>query len=172
MPVSACPIPQATLLEPGRIAAASFWDSYRAPLIQTGLSMPELFAAIFAHHPAWVKVLLIARNRAMARLGAEVATDSQIWTLDLKPAYAVGDTIGPWPIFTLTGTELIAGRDNSHLDFRVSLLKTLAPTPNVTVTTVCNVHTTFGHTYLAAIKPFHRWGVRTLLQRAQAAGRI
>jgi hypothetical protein len=172
MTVDACPLPATTVLEAERIAAASFWDSYRAPLTRAELTMPELFAAIFAHHPAWAKALLIVRNRVMSPLGVDVPADSEVWDFSLKPHYGVGDTIGPWPIFALAPTELIAGRDNGHLDFRVSLLKGATPAPSVTVTTVCTVHTRFGHTYLAAIKPFHRWGVRALLRRAVAAGRI
>ena len=34
-----------------------------------------------------------------------------------------GDKIGPWPVFFVGENEIIAGRDNKHMDFRLSVLK-------------------------------------------------
>jgi hypothetical protein len=85
----------------------------------------------------------------------------------------VGDKIGVWPIFALTETELVAGRDNKHLDFRVSVLKeTDGGTASVVVSTLCTVHNAFGKLYLFVIIPFHKWGVRRLMRRAIMAGRL
>ena len=87
--------------------------------------------------------------------------------------YKVGDTIGPWPIFALSATELIAGRDNSHLDFRLSVLRAQEEyKPVVIVSTICNVHNLYGKIYLFFIIPFHKWGVQKLIARAVEAGRL
>ena len=93
--------------------------------------------------------------------------------LSMRPQYAIGDKIGPWPLFNLTDNELVAGRDNKHLDFRLSVLKeTRGAATDVVVSTVCTTHNAFGRLYLFFIIPFHKWGVRYLIARAIAAGRI
>ena len=173
MPVTECEAPSPIQLESRFTEAPYFQDSYRAPLQRPGASMADIFAAIFAHHPAWMKAALIARNRVARFCGLEAPSASEI----LHPAFgrspAVGDTIGVWPIYALTDTELVAGRDNKHLDFRVSIFKDFREhAPSVVVSTFCTVHNWFGKVYLFFIVPFHRWGVRQLLSRAVAAGRL
>jgi len=84
--------------------------------------------------------------------------------------YKVGDKIGPWPIFAITDRELIAGRDNGRMDFRLSILKS-ADGARVAVSIICNVHNLFGRLYLGAITPFHRAGVCALMTRALASER-
>ena len=168
-----CEIPASTLLERRVIDAAWFRDSYRAPLRQPHGRMPDIFLAIFGHHPAWMKLALMVRNRLAALAGLEAPTASEILRPDMKGHHAVGDKIGVWPIFALTEDELVAGRDNKHLDFRVSVLRQIeGEDASVVVSTICNVHNTFGKVYLFFIVPFHRRGVRTLLSRAVAAGRL
>lgn len=83
---------------------------------------------------------------------------------------AVGDEIGPWPIFALTDREIVAGRNNKHLDFRVSVLRPgRGNDASVTVSTICTVHNLAGGVYLFFIVPFHRFGVKSLMSRAVAA---
>lgn len=60
---------------------------------------------------------LIARNRLAALCGLEVPTASEILNPLKMSSYDVGGKIGPWPIFSLTESELVAGRNNKHLDF-------------------------------------------------------
>lgn len=163
------PIPLESVLDRRAVASAWFSDSYQADLGTLARSPPDLFQALLGHNPRWVTKLLILRNRFAARAGLDVAPDAIIRSFERKPDYAVGDTIGPWPIFYVSETELIAGRDNHHLDFRFSVLK-LGPT--VAFSTLCNVHNRFGKIYLFFVAPFHRLGMRYLLRRAIAAGRL
>jgi hypothetical protein len=91
----------------------------------------------------------------------------------MRPTYSVGDKIGPWPIFFIGDNELVAGRNNKHLDFRLSVLKVVdGDAASVVVSTVCSVHNVFGKIYLFFIVPFHRSGVQTLLSNAVAASRL
>jgi hypothetical protein len=91
----------------------------------------------------------------------------------MKRSYSVGDKIGVWPIFFLTETELVAGRDNKHLDFRLSVLRsTDGEIASVVVSTLCTVHNAFGKLYLFFVIPFHKWGVRRLISNAIIAGRL
>ena len=173
MTIVECEIPSASVLDRRVIQAAYFRDSYRAPLCRTHASVVDIFFGIFGHHPLWMKIVLIVRNRLARACGLDAPAASEILHVDLKPGYAVGDKIGVWPIFTLTETELIAGRDNKHLDFRLSVLREMdGETPSVVVSTLCTVHNMFGRVYLFVIVPFQKWGVRRLMSRAIIAGRL
>ena len=91
----------------------------------------------------------------------------------VRDSYRVGDKIGPWPVFFVGEGELIAGRDNGHMDFCLSVLKVRkGDAADVVVSTVCAVHNVFGRIYLFLIVPFHRAGVQRLLARAVQAGRL
>ena len=135
--------------------------------------MTDIFIAIFAHHPAWMKAILIVRNRIVRMFGLDAASDSEILNFTPESSYSVGDKIGVWPIFILTENELVAGRDNKHLDFRLSVLKVMDDeTASVVVTTICTVHNVFGKLYLFFIVPFHKRGVKRIISNAVAAGRL
>lgn len=150
-----------------------FQDTHRAPLTVWHDTMPELFFAIFGHHPSWMKTMLIVRNRLAARWGLEVPGDDEILAPAVRSSYAVGERIGPWPIFALEHDEIIAGRDNRHLDFRVSVLRQRDKGGDtVTVTTVCRPHGLAGKAYLIAIAPFHILGMRLLMADAVKKRRI
>jgi len=121
----------------------------------------------------WVKLLLVVRNRVAALCGLEAPTAAEMMSTEVKSNYSVGDKIGVWPVFMLTETELVAGRDNKHLDFRLSILReATGEVASVTVSTLCSVHNTAGKVYLFFIVPFHKWGVRRMLARAISEGRL
>jgi hypothetical protein len=173
MAVVACEIPSSSLLDRGSIEAAWFRDSYCAPLMQPRAPIVDVFFGIFGHHPAWMKLALIARNRVARLCGLEAPAASEIMKVERKSSYQVGDKIGVWPIFALTDTEVVAGRDNKHLDFRLSVLKEVdGEKASVVVSTICTVHNRFGKVYLFFIVPFHKWGVRQLMTTALRAGRL
>jgi len=68
---------------------------------------------------------------------------------------------------------LVAGRDNKHMDFRLSIMKVRDSNgPSVVVSTVCLVHNRFGRYYLSSITPFHKFGLRKLMANAVAAERL
>jgi Protein of unknown function (DUF2867) len=173
MSVIECDVPASSALDRELIGHCDFSDSYRAPLSHPGLGMAEIFFAVFGHTPFWMKAMLILRN-ALARLaGLEVPTVAEIMRPEARAAYKVGDKIGPWPVFFVGENEIIAGRDNKHMDFRLSVLKVMrGDAADVVVTTVCSVHNLFGTIYLSLIVPFHRSGVQALLSRAVKAGRL
>ena len=173
MNVAPCKLPAGSALDPGLIEAAFFTDSYRVPLKRAGAGVVDIFFAVFGHHPIWMKSILLARHRAGAWFGLNAATTAEIMSPARVPDYRVGANIGPWPIYFLGESELVAGRDDKHLDFRLSVLKhTADQTDYVVVSTVCRAHNWFGRMYLRLIAPFHIWGVQHLLLRAARAGRL
>jgi hypothetical protein len=92
---------------------------------------------------------------------------------EARNSYAVGDKILRWTIYDLRDDEIIAGLDDKHLDFRVSVLRDRAAAPpRFVLSTAVKTHNAFGKAYLATIKPFHRFGVKTLLSNAAVAARL
>lgn len=173
MSVVECDIPAGSALDRAMVGACDFRDSYRVPLVHPQRGMAEIFFAVFGHTPLWMKAMLILRN-ALARLaGLEAPDVAEILRPEVRSAYRIGDKIGPWPVFFIGDNEIIAGRDNKHMDFRLSVLKVgEAGAAHVVVSTVCSVHNLFGRIYLFVIVPFHRAGVQGLLARAVKAGRL
>lgn len=173
MNVTPCGIPAASGLGGEGLKGASFRDAWQAPLTNPTLGVTAIFLGIFAHRPWWLKVMLLARNQAGAWAGLAASTPSEVLRPDVREHYAVGERIAGWPIFALGETELIAGRDNPHLDFRVSVLKLVeAEGTSVVISTLCIAHNRFGERYLSVIAPLHRRGIRLLIAKALASRRL
>jgi hypothetical protein len=168
-----CDVPASSALSRDLIQSAYFHDSYRAPLMRPELSIVEIFFALFGHTPLWMRALLITRNAVVRQFGLEAPTVAEILHPTLRATYHVGEKIGPWPIFFIGDNEIVAGRNNKHLDFRLSVLKVAdGDAESVVVSTICSVHNVFGKIYLFFIVPFHRTGVRSLMFNAVAAKRL
>ena len=62
--------------------------------------------------------------------------------------------------------RLVAGLNDSHLDFRLVVdVAGAAGSQSVTATTLVLTHNLLGRVYLALIMPFHRLIVRSMLRR-------
>ena len=143
------------------------------PLCRKELGIVSVFFGIFGHHPLWMKLALIVRNKVASVAGLDAPTASEIHHVEIRDHYAVGDVIGVWPIYLLSEDEIIVGRNNKHLNFRLSVLKVLdGDKANVIVTTICTVQNLSGKLYLFLVVPFHRYGVRKLMSNAHAAERL
>jgi Protein of unknown function (DUF2867) len=173
MNVVECDVPSGSVLSRELIERAYFRDSYRVLLSRRELGVVDIFFGIFGHHPRWMKLLLVVRNKVASLAGVDAPTAADILHVEIKDRYAVGDKIGVWPIFWLSEDELVAGRDNKHLDFRLSVLKVPdGDRTSVVVSTICTVHNLSGKLYLFFVVPFHRYGVRKLMANALAARRL
>lgn len=173
MSVIACDVPSGSVLDRDVVARSYFRDSYRTMLRDPDLGVIELFFAVFGHKPLWIKWMLVARNAVAGFAGLQVPTVDEIMNPQVRSSYRAGEKIGPWPIYFIGDNELVAGRDNKHLDFRLSVLKVVdGSATHVVVSTVCTVHNLFGKIYLMFVIPLHRRGVQLLMSRAVAAGRL
>ena len=169
MHVIECDVPSSSVLSRDLIGNSYFHDAYRAPLARPELGIVDV--ALFGH--TQMKLLLIARNAAARLVGLEVPTVGEIMKPTVRSEYYVGEKIGPWPIFFIGDNEIVAGRNNKHMDFRLSVLKAIdGDAMSVVVSTICTVHNVFGKIYLFCIVPFHRNAVRSLMSNAVAAKRL
>jgi hypothetical protein len=168
-----CEVPPGSALSCELIEQAYYRDAYRVPLRRRELGVVDVFFAIFAHHPLSMKLLLIIRNKLVALIGLNGSTASEVLDIKIRSHYAVGEKIGRWRIFALGENEVVAGGDDKHLDFRVSVLKmTEGDETSVVVSTVCAVHNLAGKIYLFFVVPLHRYGVRKLMTNALEAQRL
>ncbi|MEO8023700.1 DUF2867 domain-containing protein [Polaromonas sp.] len=173
MSIVECEVPSSSTLDRRVVESAYFRDAYRAPVHHADASVVDIFFSIFGHQPLWMKMVLIVRNQLATFGGLDVPPASDILNPVIKSSYAVGDKIGPWPIFALSETELVAGRNNKHLDFRLSVLKEAREhVDSVVISTICTVNNRYGKVYLFFIVPFHRWGVKRLMAKAISEDRL
>src|ERR1700674_5434001 len=104
-----CDVPSGSMLSRELIERAYFRDSYRVPLSRKELGIVDIFFGIFAHHPLWMKLLLIVRNWGASLAGLDAPSASEILHLEIKDRYVVGEKIGVWPIFSLSQDEVVTG---------------------------------------------------------------
>lgn len=143
--VTATRLPAQSILHQ-RVAADDFLDCFS---VSSDLP-PRKAAEIFTSFPDWVRLLLRIRRLATAPFG--LSNDGPV----------APDKIGIFPVETDTGSEIIAGFDDRHLNFRVSIL---SHDGRISAATWVHPHNLGGCLYLAAIMPFHKLVVRNGLAR-------
>ena len=156
-----------------QVGKAYYVDSYDAPLRRPDLKMHEIYVAILGHLPWWARTLIIVRNTVVSQFGLHAETSANVWKPELKDSYVPGDKIVRFILYSQDENEIIAGRDDKHLDFRVSIMKLHDHgTHRVVVSTIIFVHNFFGKAYLLFVLPFHKLGLKHLLSQAVAHDRI
>ena len=150
-----------------------YWDSFEACLRDPDLTMTQIYIGIFSHMPGWAKWLLVLRNKIVSVFGIKGPTLEQLNDVGLKGRYVIGEKIALFTLLSQDENEIVAGGDDKHLEFKVSVLRVNdGGVRKVVVTTVVKPHNFFGKAYLFFILPFHRFGVKTLMSNAVAAGRV
>lgn len=117
---------------------------------------PRQAAELITTFPFWVKALLRLRSMIVAPFGLSAAGPDHI------------DKIGPFPVDQETQHEIIAGFNDKHLNFRISVL---SHDGQVSLATWVKRHNFGGRLYLAAIMPFHIAVARNALRRLAHASR-
>jgi len=147
-----------------------YLDSFEVPSRTPEQDVVVIYAAALGHLPTVFKHLLVVRSHLMKPLGITgVSYGDLARPIDTVRSYAVGDKLGRWTLFAKHRDEIITGKDDKRLDFRVSVFRDAS---RIVLSTVVMTHNVFGRAYLATILAFHRFGVAKLLSDASAAGRI
>jgi len=136
-----------------RVQQSDFLDCY---CVESRLS-PRQAAVIITDFPGWARFLLLIRKVITAPFGL---------SNDGPPA---ADKIGIFPVETEKTDEIIAGFNDKHLDFRVSVM---SHNDRVYLATWVHTHNIGGRCYLKAIMPFHIGISRNALARVHAAGSL
>ena len=137
------------------LAGAQFADAFGLEVDGRMLDARQAAERMMGRAPRWVDALLTLRNILVAPFGLKTSGAS---------ASAPRDIIGIFPVISQTPDRLVAGFDDSHLDFRVVVdVATHGVGQQVIATTLVKTHNWLGRTYLAIILPFHRLVVRAML---------
>ncbi|MFY0596430.1 MAG: DUF2867 domain-containing protein [Cognatishimia sp.] len=112
---------------------------------------PRAAAAEIVDFPNWGKFLLHLRRIVTAPFGLD------------QDGPEAADKLGPFPVESETESEIIAGFDDKHLDFRVSVI---SENGMLSLATWVHPHNLGGRIYLAAIMPFHIMIARNGVARA------
>ena len=158
------PFPVSSMLYPD-LYRYKYADSFVVALQRNDVEPRELIAAFFESTPRWFSLLFQLRNRIVAVFGLKTAASGRS---ESAPACQVGQTIGLFRIFAMTDTEVVLGQDDSHLDFRTSLLLHRHEAgADLFVSTLVHTRNRLGVLYFTVVKPFHCFAV-PILARAMA----
>ncbi len=148
------------------ITSLDFFDAFKVKLINPNQDVDAIYIAIFNHAPKWVAFLMGLRNKIVGLFGLDTGNGSKqtkITTL------SVGDKHGVFKIFDIQPNEIIAGEDDSHLNFRVSVLN---EDGNLILSTLVHYNSNFGKFYFFIVKPFHKLVVKGMMKNAVKNKRI
>lgn len=153
------------LYEPTHLA-----DAYAVELAADATDNPEQLARIIIGSLApWARGLLNTRDAIVSVFGLKTVRQ-----LRISGAKSAQNYVGPFKIHASNSTEVILGEDDSHLDFRLSILVSPSAVPGrnarVIFSTVVQCHNWLGRAYLFAITPFHRLIAMHTLGRAAQSG--
>lgn len=147
--VKPSPLPRESALWP-RVGPQDFLDCFTVRANTT----PRIAAEIITDFPTWAQGLLHIRRILVTPFGLS------------HEGPQAADKVGPFPVESETDEELIAGFNDKHLDFRVSVT---AKEGRVSLATWVHVHNAGGRLYLTAILPFHVLIARDALRRVAEA---
>ncbi len=151
---------------PGYLGRIDYRDAFCAPLTDSGRPIEDVYIALFAHSPAWINGLLALRNKIAGLIGLDDYKDAAGVS---REGLRVGARSGLFSIYAIEGDEVIAGGDDRHLNFRVSVMKR---DREVVIGTLVMYHNRLGRAYMSLIRPFHRVVVKAMLQKAIKEKRI
>ncbi len=146
--VTSCPLPPFSGLH-FRFQPGDFLDCYG---VASDLS-PRAAAQVITDFPGWARFLVMLRNVMTAPFGLRQE----------GPEHT--NRVGIFPIDSETDLELIAGFNDKHLDFRVSVTSDKG---RIMLATWVHPHNLGGRVYLNTILPFHILLARNALARVAA----
>lgn len=155
-------LPLSSLLH-RHLRPGDFLDSYAVPLDDPDAS-PLQLAQRLADMPGWVTALLVLRDSLVRPFGLKTGADFP----EPSPDPGLGDYVNIFRVDALSATEAILGENDRHLDYRVSVLKTLGPNPKVAISTWVRPHNGLGRLYLIGVLPFHKLIVKRMLANLAA----
>ncbi|AWM04075.1 DUF2867 domain-containing protein [Bradyrhizobium amphicarpaeae] len=139
------------------LSGAQFIDAFRVDVGASAINAREACSRMVLDGPRWIDALLRLRNILVTPFGLKTSGEG---------APAPHGVIGLFPVIDETPERLVAGFDDSHLDFRIVVdVAGAAANRQVTSTTLVRTHNLLGRTYLRLIMPFHKLVVRSMMGR-------
>jgi Protein of unknown function (DUF2867) len=137
------------------LAGAQFIDAYSIASNDAGLDARHAAEKMLGHPPRWTLTLLALRDLLVAPFKLQTAEAIR---------RSSTNRVGMFPVLSETPRRIVAGLNDSHLDFRVVVdVASSGAGCRVTATTVVLTHNLLGRAYLTVILPFHRLIVRSMM---------
>jgi hypothetical protein len=156
--VTEVPTPALAFASAG-LPGSNFSDAFSGHITRPDVTAMQVARGMFEDPPLWVSSLMAVRDGVVSLVGLKAS----------KGLVARGreGKVGIFPVRSNTGTEVVLGEDDKHLDFRVWVhVEPQGGGYRVTTSTVVRTHNRLGRVYLATIMPFHRLIARQMLSRA------
>ena len=150
------PVSRPVFLPHPLLPAADWADRFTLGLPVENLTAREAARLALEHPPGWVRKLMVLRNAIVAPFGLKGAAE-EVKTSETE--------IGGFPVVSATDDRVVLGFDDRHLDFRI-VIDVMADRPSgqtLSVMTLVHRNNLLGRLYLAAVMPFHKMIVRTML---------
>lgn len=128
-----------------RVDFVDAWQLPRHPALPAG---PDPWSEAVLRPPAFVKALMVVRQGVVGLIGIRRAK---------------GRGPDAFPELARTEEELLLGKDEGHLDFRLAVL---TAGDAVTLTTVVTLHNRRGRLYFGVVRRLHPMIIRAMLRRA------
>ncbi|MHA7108610.1 DUF2867 domain-containing protein [Sunxiuqinia elliptica] len=163
-------IPSRSLLKQDE-ASFHYIDSFQSQAVVDGEQndIQHIAKLLLSSGPAWIDTLMAIRDQLVKLVGLKTsdlhkAKQQELDELKFEP----GEQLGIFKLYARSENELILGKDDKHLDFRVSLLldRPNAETTQkkIAITTAVQFNNLFGRIYFVPVKPFHQLIVRRMLK--------
>lgn len=141
------------------MAHIDFEDAYAFHAPDCTESMEEVYTRIFNTAPRWVEYAMRLRNLLVSPFGLKTEIDKT-----QGRSIKEGEKAGIFKIYKIMEYEVIAGENDKHLDFRVSVHRNPENNSTITVTTIVQYNNLFGKIYMTLIMPFHKMVVKSILR--------
>jgi Protein of unknown function (DUF2867) len=139
------------------LAGAQFSDAFSVTVDGTVLNARQAAENVFGRSPRWIEALMTLRDHLVTPFGLKTSRSTET---------NFANTVGIFPVLSESPERLVAGFNDTHLDFRVVVdVASSGHGRQVTATTLVLTHNLLGRVYLAIIRPFHRLIVRALLRQ-------
>ena len=159
--------PPRTPLLDGALARIDFADAFRARLPAGAPADPDAVASalvdVFETQPA-MRFILRLRDAIVRPFGL---TSSDTFKTPAPHSFRPGERSPLFRVLARNDDEILFGEDDSHLDFRLSILVERGPSGAfLTLTTVVQMNNWLGRAYFAVVRWGHRIIVPALMRRA------
>ncbi|MDE1996798.1 MAG: DUF2867 domain-containing protein [Rhizobiaceae bacterium] len=140
------------------LPGANWADCYELQVRAPGLSAVQVADMILSRFPLWVRLLMRLRNAVVGVFGLKSSEYHSPEAMEM---------IGFFPVVSKSGDQVVLGFDDKHLDFRIVIDVRDGGSDRrvVDVTTLVKRNILLGKVYIAAITPFHKLIVSTMLTR-------
>jgi len=158
-------LPEGTLVE-RCFPRTDYADAYQARLpVGFSVDVDSIARSIFESVPPWIQALMTLRNQIVSFIGLSTPGSD---TVDIEnPAFEPGSSVRGFRVFERTEDEILLGEDDSHLDFRVSILRQAEGNDFLAVvSTVVRFNSWVGRAYFLPVKPMHKIIVRAMMREA------